>query len=130
MKYLFLLHRGVDEDLPDFGMPESATLFSAWSAGDRCHEAAGVLIDCAPLEAASSATTVRVRDGETFLTDGPAAELKEQVGGYPLIECEDLDEALGWAATSRPRPRPRSRSARSSPAGALFFFFGTRAAPT
>jgi len=42
---------------------------------------------------------VRVRDGETVLTDGPAAELREQVGGYTIVECRDLDEALKWAAT-------------------------------
>jgi hypothetical protein len=60
---------------------------------------AGVLIDCAPLYPADAATTVRVRDGETLLTDGPAAEIKEQLGGYTLVECGDLDEALRWAAT-------------------------------
>ena len=58
-----------------------------------------MLIDCAPLQPAAAATTVRVRDGETLLTDGPAAEIKEQFGGYTLIECADLDEALKWAAT-------------------------------
>jgi hypothetical protein len=42
---------------------------------------------------------VRVRDGEALLTDGPAAEIKEQFGGYTLVECADLDEALRWAAT-------------------------------
>jgi hypothetical protein len=58
-----------------------------------------VLLECAPLQAASLATTVRVREGETLLTDGPAAEIKEQVGGYTLLEREDLDKALRWAAT-------------------------------
>ena len=60
--------------------------------------AAGVLIDCPPLESATTATTVRVRAGETVLTDGPAAELKEQIGGYTLVECADLDEAISWAS--------------------------------
>jgi hypothetical protein len=60
---------------------------------------AGVLIDCAPLRPPSASTTVRVRDGETLITDGPAAEIKEQFGGYTLVECDDLDEALRWAAT-------------------------------
>ncbi len=59
---------------------------------------AGVLLDCAPLQGASLATTVRVRDGQTMLTDGPAAELKEQVGGYTLVDCADLDQALHFAA--------------------------------
>jgi len=59
---------------------------------------AGVLIDCAPLQPVSASTTVRVRGAETLLTDGPAAEIKEQFGGFTLIECADLDEALKWAA--------------------------------
>jgi len=41
---------------------------------------------------------VRVREGETIVTDGPSAEIKEQLGGYSIIECADLDEALKWAA--------------------------------
>jgi len=61
-------------------------------------EAAGVLRAGAPLETVDSATTVRVRDGERLLTDGPYAETKEQIGGYYLLECKDLDEALEWAA--------------------------------
>jgi hypothetical protein len=42
---------------------------------------------------------VRVRRGETLLTDGPAAEIKEQLGGYAIVDCADLDEALRHAAT-------------------------------
>ncbi len=99
MKYLFLLHRAAGADLPDFGTPEAAAMFDAWKRATDAMSAAGVLIDCAPLESASTATVVRVRDGETILTDGPAAELKEQVGGYTLVECADLDEAIRWAAT-------------------------------
>ena len=57
-----------------------------------------MLVDCAPLTATSAATTVRVRDGQVLLTDGPAAELREQVGGYTIIDCPDLDDALKWAA--------------------------------
>jgi hypothetical protein len=52
----------------------------------------------APLEPSSATTTVRVRDGETLVTDGPFAETKEQLGGYYLIEAETLDEALEIAA--------------------------------
>jgi hypothetical protein len=40
---------------------------------------------------------VRVRDGQVLLTDGPAAELREQIGGYTIIDCPDLDDALTWA---------------------------------
>lgn len=41
---------------------------------------------------------MRVRNGKSELTDGPFAETKEQLGGYYLLECKDLDEALHWAA--------------------------------
>ena len=51
-----------------------------------------------PLESISTATSVRVRSGETLHTDGPFAETKEQLGGYYLVECDNLDEALKWAA--------------------------------
>jgi len=99
MKYLFLLNRAADTDLPEFGTPEAAAMFGAWKTANDAMAAAGVLIDCAPLESVTTATTVRVRDGETILTDGPAAELKEQVGGYTLVECVDLDDAIKWAGT-------------------------------
>ena len=46
----------------------------------------------------ADATTVRVRNGETLLTDGPFAETREQIAGYDLIECADLDEAIAVAA--------------------------------
>jgi hypothetical protein len=50
------------------------------------------------LKPVATATTVRVRDGKTQLTDGPFAETREQLGGYYLIEAKDLDEAVGIAA--------------------------------
>jgi hypothetical protein len=50
------------------------------------------------LDATATATTVRVRDGETLVTDGPFAELKEAIGGYYVLECDSIDEACGLAA--------------------------------
>ena len=50
------------------------------------------------LQPVTTATTVRVRDGKTLHTDGPFAETKEQLGGYYILDCKDLDEALAWAA--------------------------------
>ena len=52
-------------------------------------------------------------DGERMLTDGPFAETKEQLGGFYLIDCKDLDEAIDWAAGSRAPRRRRQRSGRS-----------------
>jgi hypothetical protein len=50
------------------------------------------------LEAVTTATTVRVREGKTLSTDGPFAETREQLGGYYIVEAKDLDEAVGLAA--------------------------------
>jgi len=50
------------------------------------------------LQPTATATTVRVRDGETLTSDGPFAETKEQVGGYFLVECDNLDDAIDAAA--------------------------------
>jgi hypothetical protein len=58
----------------------------------------GQLIATEPLESVHTATTVRVRDGQLMTTDGPFAETKEQLGGYFLIEAQDLDEAIAIAA--------------------------------
>jgi hypothetical protein len=54
----------------------------------------GLLISNAPLHSVESATTVRVRDGQTEMTDGPFAATKEVLVGYFLLDCEDLDQAL------------------------------------
>ncbi len=97
MKYLFLLQTA-DDGPPAPGSPEAAQMFTDYQVALGEMARAGVLLECAPLQGASLATTVRVRDGQTMLTDGPAAELKEQVGGYTLVECADLDQALHFAA--------------------------------
>jgi hypothetical protein len=59
---------------------------------------AGVMAGGAELASTRDATTVRVRDGETLVTDGPYAEVKEALGGYFLFECETMDEAVEYAA--------------------------------
>jgi hypothetical protein len=61
-------------------------------------EKAGVSRASEALQPTASATTVRVRNGETLLTDGPFAETKEQLGGFYLVECDTLDQAIEWAA--------------------------------
>jgi hypothetical protein len=96
MKYLMLLY--ADRPMPEPGTPEGRKLFDEWAEARQAMTDAGVLLECSPLQPASASTTVRVRGGETLLTDGPAAEIKEVFGGLTLIECDGLDEALKWAA--------------------------------
>jgi hypothetical protein len=55
-----------------------------------------VLVDRGPLQPVSAATTVRVRDGETEVTAGPFAENWTHAGGFLLLDCADMDEAVQW----------------------------------
>ena len=71
---------------------------AAYYAYDAETTAAGVQVDGAALHPAETAKTIRIRDGERLVTDGPFAETKEQLGGYYLLECKDLDEAIEWAS--------------------------------
>jgi hypothetical protein len=97
MKYL--LSFVVDEAAMEAASPEEMRDgLERWSAFDEEATARGALIACEPLESSSAATTVHVReDGERIVSDGPFAESKEQLGGFCLLECENLDEALDWA---------------------------------
>jgi hypothetical protein len=61
-------------------------------------EGSGVRVAGAPIAAASEAKTVRVRDGETLVSDGPFVQTKEFLGGFDLLSCETFEEAVGWAA--------------------------------
>jgi hypothetical protein len=97
MKYLlsFVVQEGGMEDSSPEEMREA---MERWNAFD--HEAidGGAFIACEPLENSSTASTVRIQDdGSRIVTDGPFAETKEQLGGFCLLECENLDEALEWA---------------------------------
>ncbi len=58
----------------------------------------GIFRGAEPLKPTSTATTVRVQGGKPLITDGPFAETKEQLAGYYILDCKDLDEAIGWAA--------------------------------
>jgi hypothetical protein len=77
---------------------ERAALYEEYFALDRALGERGALVGSHELEPVTTATSVRVRDGETLIADGPFAETKEQLGGYYVIEAETLDEAIEWAA--------------------------------
>jgi hypothetical protein len=59
--------------------------------------AQGALEQAEPLQNTGTATTVRLHNGSTIITDGPFAETKEQLAGYYILDCKDLDEAIAWA---------------------------------
>ena len=69
-----------------------------WQDFGREAVEAGVMVAGDGLQESSTATTLRIQDqGEPIVSDGPFAETKEQVGGYYVLDCKDLDEALEWA---------------------------------
>jgi hypothetical protein len=71
------------------------------ACGNNLRES-GVLVAAEALKPVETATTVRVRQGKTIITDGPFAETKEQLAGFYLIEAQDLDEAITVAARIPP----------------------------
>jgi len=97
MKFLAIIYN--DESQYADATPEDiAATFQAHGEFGQAAGEAGVFAGGEGLQPVATATTVRVRDGERMLTDGPYAETKEQLGGYYLLDCKDLDDALNWAA--------------------------------
>jgi hypothetical protein len=95
MQYLLLIYTPVDGGP---GPEELAAAHPAWMQYTQDLQEAGVLRGGDALQGLDTAATVRVRDAETLVTDGPFAETKEMLGGYYLIDVPDLDAALAWAA--------------------------------
>ncbi|QCI65709.1 YciI family protein [Phreatobacter stygius] len=97
MKYMALIYRAQDSS-PAYGTPEFGPFMAAYQAANERFAKDGVLVAGEALEASSTATTVRVRNGRTETLDGPFAESKEQLGGYYIFECDNLDDAIRYAA--------------------------------
>jgi len=93
MLYMFLLHWN-EQDPPV--TPEEG--IGAHFAFAREARAKGAYVASEAIGGTAVATTVRVRDGKTMITDGPFAEAKEVMGGFYILDCRDLDEALDYAA--------------------------------
>jgi hypothetical protein len=88
MKYISLLY-GEPDAGPASGTPEFMQMLSEYQAATAAMADAGILVDSSPLQPPRTATTIRVRDGETQLTDGPFAEIKEQLGGCYIVDRAD-----------------------------------------
>ena len=97
MRYLLLIYRN-EAEADKVDAKTTAAVTDEYGAFTRSIIESGNFKAGDRLRAASTATTVRVRDGKVLTTDGPFAETHEQLGGYYLIEAKDLDEALAIAA--------------------------------
>jgi len=92
MRYLILIYD--NEAAP----PQDEAEMGKWFEYTERLKASGCYQAGEALQPTSTATTVRVKNGKMLTTDGPFAETKEQLGGYYLVDCKDLDEALKWAS--------------------------------
>jgi hypothetical protein len=97
MKYLLTFH--VDQRTMDDASPEEMReAMQRWTEFDAEAVAAGAMIACEALQDSANATTMAIApNGDRPISDGPFAESKEQLGGFCLLECANLDEALEWA---------------------------------
>ena len=95
-QYLLSVH--MVEGQPEPSADEMAQMFKDVDLVNEEIKAAGAWVFAGGLHPATTATTVRVRDGEVVTTDGPFAETKEQLGGFWIITAPDLDAAMKWAA--------------------------------
>lgn len=96
MRYMMLVYstEGPDGLSPD----EEARIGSGHRTVMEEAARKGVLVGAEPLASTSTATTVRMQGGKALVIDGPFAETKEHLAGYYIIDCENLDEAIEWAA--------------------------------
>lgn len=97
MQYLALIYSN-EEEWAALSDEDRGAIYRRYRAFSEEARAAGVVAGGSELGPTRDATTVRVRGAETLVTDGPYAEVKEALGGYYLLECGSMDEALDWAA--------------------------------
>lgn len=96
MKYLLLMYAG-ESIGSNYSQEELQAAKKTWAEFRQEMGASGALISSSGVAPGTSATTIRVRNDKTLITDGPFAETHEQLGGYFLVDCKDLDEAIRWA---------------------------------
>lgn len=97
MKYILLIY-GSENATAGKSQQEAADHLGAWFKYTEDLQKSGKLLAGEALKPTPTATTVRVKRGRTLTTDGPFAETKEQLGGFYILNAEDLDQAIEWAA--------------------------------
>jgi hypothetical protein len=97
MRYMLLIYTREDA-MARSSQEEMLQLMNDHLSVMQAGRAQGVLEAAEPLANTSTATTVCMQNGNPIITDGPFAETKEQLAGYYIFDCKDLDEAIAWAA--------------------------------
>lgn len=101
MQYLLLIYSDEKANaahMDKLGEADRKAELGKWFAYTEELKKADVFVAGEALQPTATATTVRARNDDPITTDGPFAETKEQLGGFYMIDCKDLDEALKWAA--------------------------------
>jgi hypothetical protein len=96
MRYMLLIYAS-EADYSHMISEERAAIMQGHSTFVQEAMQRGILMGGAPLQATSTARTVRIRQGKTLITDGPFAETKEQLAGTYILDCKNLDEAIELA---------------------------------
>jgi hypothetical protein len=97
MKYLLLIYEN-ENGYEGMSEAEQGAIFGEYMQLSADLKASGKYLGAEPLQPTATASTVKVRGGKSLVTDGPFAETKEQLGGFYLVEAENLDDALAIAA--------------------------------
>jgi hypothetical protein len=97
MRYMFLIYSR-ETDMAGMSAADMDKLRAAHRAVMDETRAKGIFQVAEPLHPTATATTVRMNGGKPLVLDGPFAETKEQLAGYYILDCKDLDEAIAWAA--------------------------------
>lgn len=97
MQFICLIYSAPNAG-PKPGTPEFTTFMKGYADFTEAVRKEGKFVSGDALQGVETATTVSVRDGKTETIDGPFAETKEQLGGYYLLDCDHLDEAVKYAA--------------------------------
>jgi hypothetical protein len=103
MKYILAIF-GDESGWEDVSPEEMQAAMEPWNRFEKELADAGAKIAGEGLQPSATATTVKIAEDDPVVTDGPFAETKEQLGGFYLLECKDLDEALEWAKRVPIRP--------------------------
>ena len=97
MRYMFLVYSR-EKGFTEASLQEREKVKAGHWAVMEESQRKGVFIAGEPLQPTATATTIRKEDGRPLVLDGPFAETKEQLAGYYILDCENLDEAIDWAA--------------------------------
>ncbi len=98
MQYMLILNETAEDFTKRLDPVQAGPYWGGWNAFIGAMAQAGIIVKGDGLQGPQLATTLRIRDGQRLVEDGPFADTKEQLGGYFVIDVPDLDTALDWAA--------------------------------